>query len=49
MALAPNEDYPDGVNDNLAAIITLRNIMLRHHRGSMLMILPYSDLGAITK
>jgi len=27
--------------------ITLRNIMLRHHRG-MLQIIPYSDLGAIT-
>lgn len=27
--------------------ITLRNIMLRHHRG-MLQIVPYSDLGAIT-
>lgn len=27
--------------------ITLRNVMLRHHRG-MLQIVPYSDLGAIT-
>lgn len=27
--------------------ITLRNVMLRHHRG-MLMIVPYSDLGPIT-
>lgn len=27
--------------------ITLRNVMLRHHRG-MLQIIPYSDLGAIT-
>jgi len=27
--------------------ITLRNLMLRHHRG-MLQIVPYSDLGAIT-
>lgn len=27
--------------------ITLRNIMLRHHRG-MLQIIPHSDLGAIT-
>jgi small-conductance mechanosensitive channel len=27
--------------------ITLRNIMLRHHRG-MLQIVPHSDLGAIT-
>ena len=27
--------------------ITLRNLMLRHHRG-MLQIIPYSDLGAIT-
>ena len=27
--------------------ITLRNVMLRHHRG-MLQIVPYSDLGSIT-
>ena len=27
--------------------LTLRNVMLRHHRG-MLQIVPYSDLGAIT-
>jgi small-conductance mechanosensitive channel len=27
--------------------ITLRNVMLRHHRG-MLQIIPYSDLGSIT-
>jgi small-conductance mechanosensitive channel len=27
--------------------ITLRNVMLRHHRG-MLQIIPYGDLGAIT-
>lgn len=27
--------------------ISLRNVMLRHHRG-MLQIIPYSDLGAIT-
>ena len=27
--------------------ITLRNLMLRHHRG-MLQIIPYSDLGSIT-
>jgi small-conductance mechanosensitive channel len=27
--------------------ITLRNVMLRHHRG-MLQIIPHSDLGAIT-
>ena len=27
--------------------ITLRNVMLRHHRG-MLQIVPYGDLGAIT-
>jgi len=36
-----------GSNTGTVEKITLRNIMLRHHRG-MLMIIPYSDLGAIT-
>ncbi len=35
-----------GVSGAVEAI-TLRNVMLRHHRG-MLQIVPYSDLGAIT-
>ena len=35
-----------GVSGSVEAI-TLRNVMLRHHRG-MLQIVPFSDLGSIT-
>jgi small-conductance mechanosensitive channel len=36
-----------GTVSGIVENITLRNVMLRHHRG-MLQIVPHSDLGAIT-
>ncbi len=46
-AFRVGEYLTSGSLSGMVESITLRNVMLRHHRG-MLQIVPHSDLGAIT-